>query len=135
MSATPLIEQLAEFVAATPTEVDASVVDTIRDSVIDTYGCILVGAAEEVALLSRKALSENAPGTAQVYGSAMRARPESAAFLNAVAGHALDMDDWEIPGNSHASVVHGRVQRAHFWSRSPESIAAMANANATENPT
>ena len=26
-------------------------------------------------------------------------------LLNAVAGHSLDRDDWEIPGNSHASVV------------------------------
>ena len=35
----------------------------------------------------------------------------------------------------HASVVHGRDQRAHVASSRPPSNAAMANANATENPT
>ena len=31
--------------------------------------------------------------------------PETAAFLNTLSGHSLDFDDWEIPGNSHSSVV------------------------------
>ena len=35
----------------------------------------------------------------------------------------------------HATVVHGRDQRAHVASRRPPSSAAIANANATENPT
>ncbi len=100
-----LISQLAAFVAAAPAAADARLIDIIRDSVIDTFGCILVGAGEEVAALSRKAVADSAAGESAVYGSALRVRAESAAFLNAVAGHALDMDDWEIPGNSHASVV------------------------------
>ncbi len=37
--------------------------------------------------------------------------------------------------NSQAQRVHGRVQRAHAWSSFPVSIAAIANANATEKPT
>lgn len=102
---THLISQLAEFVAASSPLTDTRLFDIIRDSVIDTFGCILVGAGEEVSCLSRAALDQAAGGDRPVYGSAMSARPESAAFLNAVAGHALDMDDWEIPGNSHASVV------------------------------
>jgi hypothetical protein len=34
-----------------------------------------------------------------------------------------------------ATVVQGRVQRAHFSSSLPSSSAATANANATEKPT
>ena len=100
-----LISQLARFVATAPDATERALTEVIRDSVIDTFGCILVGADEEVARLCRAALGPVAAGESPVYGSALRARPESAAFLNAVAGHALDMDDWEIPGNSHASVV------------------------------
>ena len=37
--------------------------------------------------------------------------------------------------NDHAAVVHGRDQRAHVASSLPPSNAAIANANATENPT
>ena len=37
--------------------------------------------------------------------------------------------------NDHAAVVHGRDQRAHVASSLPPISAAIANANATENPT
>jgi len=37
--------------------------------------------------------------------------------------------------NIHASVVHGRDQRAHVASSRPPRSAAIANAKATEKPT
>ncbi len=37
--------------------------------------------------------------------------------------------------NVHAASVHGRTQRAHIASSSPDRSAAMAKANATEKPT
>ncbi len=37
--------------------------------------------------------------------------------------------------NDHATVVHGRDQRAHVASSRPPISAAIANANATEKPT
>ena len=37
--------------------------------------------------------------------------------------------------HDHAAVVQGRVQRAQVASSLPSIRAAMANANATENPT
>ena len=37
--------------------------------------------------------------------------------------------------NDHATVVHGRDQRAHAASSRPPISAATANANATEKPT
>ena len=40
-----------------------------------------------------------------------------------------------IVRNIHATVVHGRDQRAHVASRRPDSSAAIAKANATEKPT
>ena len=99
-----LIDRLARFVSAEDLELSERAVRVIRDSVIDTLGCILAGAAEEAPSLSRKAILNGSCGNSTVYGTERRSDPESAAFLNAVAGHALDMDDWEFPGNSHASV-------------------------------
>ncbi len=37
--------------------------------------------------------------------------------------------------NAQASVVQGRVQRAHTWSSLPSSMAAQAKAKATAKPT
>ncbi|MEL7116761.1 MAG: MmgE/PrpD family protein, partial [Pseudomonadota bacterium] len=68
---------------------------------------IYAGAETEVALHARgavRAMGADA-GPATVIGTEMRASRPHAAFLNALAGHALDFDDWEIPGNTHPSVV------------------------------
>ena len=37
--------------------------------------------------------------------------------------------------NTQAKIVHGRVHLAQVWSSLPSSMAAQANAKATENPT
>ena len=105
MTASAILEQLAIFVSEAALDLDDDVTAIVRDALIDTLGCFIVGADEEVARYARAALDPVAGGKAPVFGTAMYADPESAAFLNAVAGHALDLDDWEIPGNSHASVV------------------------------
>lgn len=65
----------------------------------------MIGSQEEVSELSRNAMACSHIGSAAVYGTDCFTEPETAAFLNAAAGHSLDLDDWEIPGNSHSSVV------------------------------
>jgi len=81
----------------------------LRDAFIDTYGCMLSGAHQPVALKTRQALVASGQihpqASAIVYGTDCRAAPAAAALANAVAGHALEFDDWEIPGNTHVSVV------------------------------
>lgn len=105
MTRSHLIDCLASFVSMDMLELPERAVHIIRDSVIDTFGCILAGSQEEAPSLSRNAVVQISRGSSIVYGTSMRSDPESAAFLNSVAGHALEMDDWEISGNSHASVV------------------------------
>lgn len=81
----------------------------IRDAFIDIYGCMLAGARQPVAIKTLRALQASGQvtdqATARIYGCDRRATPTAAAMLNAVAGHALDFDDWEVPGNTHVSVV------------------------------
>lgn len=100
------LTQLAKFVASDPLEADAETLAVLRDGVIDTLGCIHAGVDTDVAIRARRAVQEMAPtGPAQVIGTDMRSPRPHAAFLNAVAGHAMDFDDWEIPGNTHPTVV------------------------------
>lgn len=97
---------LAAFVANPLPEPDAATLATLRDAVVDTLGCIHAGCITQVAARTRSAVSAMG-GTcpAAVIGTGVTAPRPQAAFLNAVAGHALDFDDWEIPGNTHPSVV------------------------------
>ena len=105
MSETAL-SRLAGFVAEDPLKADGPTLAILRDGVIDTLGCIHAGVSTEVARRARSAVSAlGAEGPAAVIGTNWRTSRPQAAFLNAVAGHALDFDDWEIPGNTHPSVV------------------------------
>ena len=81
----------------------------LRDAFIDTYGCMLIGSTQAVAVKTQQALLSSEqihPGArAVIYGTDYHATPAAAAMANAIAGHALEFDDWEIPGNTHISVV------------------------------
>lgn len=101
-----VLAKLAAFIATDPLEADTTTRDVVRDGVIDTFGCIHVGARQPVAEKTRSAiLALGTSGAASIYGTSGRASAPHAAFLNAVAGHALDFDDWEVPGNTHPTVV------------------------------
>jgi len=103
------LQRIARHVALARFTPSSRSLGYLRDAFIDTYGCMLIGAAQPVALKTRQALAAggqiHAQAPAVVYGTDCRAAPAAAALANAVAGHALEFDDWEIPGNTHISVV------------------------------
>ena len=105
MNDTAIIDRLAQFVSDYEFKPDQRLNQVIRDSVLDTFGCMLVGAQQEVSRMCREARLQTGKGDSPIYGTESTASPENAAFLNAVSAHVLDLDDWEIPGNSHASAV------------------------------
>lgn len=74
-------------------------------AVADCFSYILAGARSVVAERTRSALSCLGRGDAPAYGTASRFSASHAALVNAVAGHAWDLDDWEEPGNTHPSIV------------------------------
>lgn len=101
-----LLTHLARFIATDPLDADAETLGVLRDGVIDTFGCILAGADQPVARAAGRAvLSMCGQGSSPVFGTSHLGNRAHAAFLNAVAGHALDFDDWEVPGNTHPTVV------------------------------
>ena len=79
--------------------------DCIRYGLIDTLGCLLAGSRQRVVVQVSKTVLDWGGGQAPVYGSGAKTAPPWAAFVNAVAAHCLDFDDWEVPGNSHISAV------------------------------
>lgn len=102
----PALTRMARFVAEAPLDADTDCVSMLRNGVIDTLGCIHAGATTQVARSAQDGVrSMGAAGTSPVLGVDMRTSKPQAAFLNAIAGHALDYDDWEILGNSHPTVV------------------------------
>lgn len=102
----PVLRQLAWFVAEHPLDADARTLATLRDGVVDTLGCIHAGVETDVAIKARHAVAAMGHGgSTQVIATDLQTARPQAAFLNAVAGHALDFDDWEIPGNTHPTVV------------------------------
>lgn len=105
MSGHHLITRLAEFATSVNPALSDRSKKVVRDALIDTFGCILAGSSEEVHILSRDVLVGNVKDGESVFGTIYRADLETAALLNAVAGHALDYDDWEIPGNTHISNI------------------------------
>ncbi|MEM7118751.1 MAG: MmgE/PrpD family protein [Chloroflexota bacterium] len=97
--------RLAHFVANTPVFPSKTTISITRDALIDTLGCILVGSRQPVAQKTQATVAAWGQGQAPIFGTELSVAAPWAALANATAGHALDFDDWEIPGNSHSSVV------------------------------
>ncbi|MFC3614155.1 MmgE/PrpD family protein [Lutimaribacter marinistellae] len=97
------IERLARFV--TTAAPDPGLVTVIAPAIADCFGCILAGASSDVAERVAAASAVFGPGPAPRFGTDMGMPIPLAAQLNAVAGHAWDLDDWEEPANTHPTVV------------------------------
>lgn len=98
-----LVDAMARFAAtAVP---PPSVHRVAIQAVADCFGCILAGADSEVARRAAAAFDHLGTGSAPLFCTKHTLPAPSAALVNAVAGHAWDLDDWEEPGNTHPTVV------------------------------
>ena len=95
-------------------------------AVADCFGCILAGADSEVARRVVTTLHPYGAGPVPLYGRAETLSAPYAALINAVAGHAWDLDDWEEPGNTHPTVVllPALLAAAHIRSASGADLLA-----------
>ena len=109
VSGVTALGRISRYISGTRIEPSARSLEFVRDALIDTYGCMLIGADQAVARKTHQALINsgqiNDYARACIYGTHYTATPGAAAMANAVAGHALECDDWEVPGNTHISVV------------------------------
>jgi 2-methylcitrate dehydratase PrpD len=81
-------------------------IDRATNSILDTLGVTLPGLDEPATRIAvQLAASDNAAPGASVIGSGMKTSTEWAAFVNGIAGHALDYDDVSYAVIGHPSVV------------------------------
>ena len=75
-----------------------------RLSLVDTYACMKVGAAERQSVVTAQALNASGDGGLVLpVGGGERRSLYGAAILNGVRSHAIDFDDYEIAGSTHVS--------------------------------
>lgn len=80
--------------------------EVARMAMLDCLACIVAGSATTPARIALElALGQGAQGVATVLGTRERLAPAPAAFVNGVAGHALDFDDMTAIMIGHPSVV------------------------------
>jgi 2-methylcitrate dehydratase PrpD len=96
---------LAEFVVKlTPTDVPEAALAQVRRAALDTIGCMLAGAPEAVAAITRAvARAEGGAPLCTVLGTSLRTAPTWAALANGAAGHAHDFDDTNFALMGHPS--------------------------------
>jgi 2-methylcitrate dehydratase PrpD len=104
-----LTRALADFVVRTPSEeIPPAAFERASKCIVDTVGCILAGAASELAEPMEKYLADGigaGPAGCVVAGTAFRTTPERAALVNGSFGHALDFDDTLSMMPAHPSTV------------------------------
>ena len=72
---------------------------------LDILGCVLAGSNENSALSAQNMAKTLGSGESPVFGTGACFPAPMAALCNGAAGHALEFDDWEDPGNTHPSTV------------------------------
>lgn len=106
-----LTEALGTFIASLqPDAIPAEAIVTVRRGIADCVGVAFASMHEPVLAHALATVSNAATGEARLWTEPRFASAADAAFVNAVAGHALDFDDTGLDG--HPSVVLAPVALA-----------------------
>lgn len=101
-----MIPALANWIADPRRSVPPEALREAARALLDTLGCMIAGAREPVAVRAAAALeAAGERGTVRPVGRTTGTTMGAAALLNGVAAHALDLDDYEVPGSTHPSAV------------------------------
>lgn len=97
---------LAGFIAGVPaSQHGASGIATAKRAILDTLGCMLLGANAEVTRVAIRAAEGWGEGLAPVYGTERTLPAPWAAMANGASAHAYDLDDYTLAANDHPSAV------------------------------
>lgn len=101
-----LLTRLADRIAAyDPAVISDRGLWLIKLGITDTVGVTLAGLPEDATQLALSTPGvATAPGNALVFGSGRRTSALDAAFINGIASHALDYDDFSSAFGGHQSV-------------------------------
>lgn len=101
------LRQLGSFIADLKfSDVPENVRQAALLHVLDTVGAAVGGAGEaQAGRIREKWLAMNPAGQNSVWGSGQKTAAGPAAFLNAMAGHTLEMDDVHTRSKTHIGTV------------------------------
>lgn len=102
-----LRKQLAEFIQATGfADLDAAVTQRAKHCLLDLIGVAIAGSGQPTSILAREVLGACAPPPeATLWTTDQHLSVSAAACINAIQGHAIDMDDGHRYANGHPGVV------------------------------
>ena len=105
--ASPLRKHFSDFIlAASYADLSAAVVHATKLCLLDLVGVALAGCRQRVAAIAHETLgAAGGKPEATLWGFDRRVPVPAAAMLNAVSGHAIDMDDGHRFANGHPGVV------------------------------
>lgn len=105
--AAPLRKQLADFIRNTSFEtLPRNVIHQTKLCLLDLIGVALAGSRQRVTAIAHETISAaGGEPHVTVWGFDRRVPVPTAAMLNAVSGHAIDMDDGHRFANGHPGVV------------------------------
>ncbi len=121
-----LTASLADFVATLdPERVPAEAAHIVQRGLVDCFGVLFAGRDEPVVDVARSLADERPVGPAWMLGDRARSSAPDAAFVDAIAAHALDYDDTGLDGHPSAVLVPAVVaQSAVFGASGAASLAA-----------
>lgn len=101
------LQRLAAFTAGLHLEdVPEAVVKAAKDCILDTLSVALGAMSDPMyRQVKRVYLEQNSSGRATIWGSGEQTPVQVAAFLNAMAGHTLEMDDVHTGSKTHIGTV------------------------------
>ncbi|MBW8270787.1 MmgE/PrpD family protein [Caldovatus aquaticus] len=122
----PLTRALGEFVAGlTYARIPAEAVRIARTGFVDCVGTMIAGREEDAVQILRRTLGVGgAAGEATLYFSDLRAPAPEAAWINGVAGHALDYDDVALRGHPSTVLVPAILAEGEALGASGEQMLA-----------
>ncbi|TDV57750.1 MmgE/PrpD family protein [Actinophytocola oryzae] len=91
--------------AATFDDLPPAAIATATRSMLDCWGVTLAALGQPITSVVDAYAGKDSTGTASLVGLGRRATPETAAFVNASVGHALDFDDVSHTQGGHPTVA------------------------------
>ena len=99
------VARLGHFIAAAPSDHSAEALRRSRRSILDTLGCMFLARDDETTRAALDTVRGWGGGPVPVAGHDIRLPAPWAAFVNAAAAHAMELDDWDEPSSVHTSAV------------------------------
>ena len=99
------VARLGHFIATAPADHSAEAIRRSRRNILDTLGCMFLARDDETTRVALETVRGWGSGPVPVAGHDIHLPAPWAAFVNASAAHAMELDDWDEPSSVHTSAV------------------------------